>query len=56
MSDDTILDTLCYLADGEDDNPNSSVDYTDISIDIVDVVYDPPGSDTNHEELHLLSS
>lgn len=56
MFEDSIIDTLCYHANGNEDplnNREQATDYTDASMDITDIVYDPPGSDTNKEELHI---
>ncbi|MBP7841770.1 hypothetical protein KA037_03825 [Patescibacteria group bacterium] len=45
MFDDSIIDTLCYQAEQEEDNSLDdnidTKDYTNTAIDIIDIVYDP---------------
>lgn len=59
MFEDMIVDTLCYQADESNANDSTQdvdigIDYTNTSIDITDIVYDPAWDDTNNEELHLV--
>jgi hypothetical protein len=60
MFDDSIIDTLCYQAEQEEDNSLDdnidTKDYTNTAIDIIDIVYDPAWNDISNEELHLTVS